>query len=76
MHLSYRRAEAEWAQRRAWADHSHEPAWRHFVERATSAQLELFGFPRPGHPFWTPETLARTALRYPTLDLTPWHHPI
>lgn len=34
-------------------------------------QLMLFGFPPPGHPFWTDETLAAMALRYPGLDLTP-----
>ena len=30
----------------------------------------LFGFPPPGHPFWTEETLAAMAARYPALDLT------
>jgi hypothetical protein len=73
MHLNYRRADAEWAQRHAWADRSHEPAWYRFVDRATPAQLELFGFPPPGHRFWTADTLAGMALRYPNLDLTPWH---
>lgn len=72
MHLNYRRAEAEWAQRQAWADRSHEPAWYRFVERATPAQLALFGFPPPGHRFWTADTLAGMALRYPNLDLSPW----
>lgn len=72
MHVSYRRAEAEWAQRHAWAGRSHEPAWYRFVERATPSQLELFGFPPPGHRFWTADTLAGMALRYPNLDLSPW----
>lgn len=31
-----------------------------------------FGFPPPGHPYWTPTTLAGMALRYPGLDLAPW----
>jgi ectoine hydroxylase-related dioxygenase (phytanoyl-CoA dioxygenase family) len=70
MHLSFRVAAAEWAQRQAWADRSHEPAWYRFVEQATPRQLTLLGFPPPGHPFWTPETLAGVALRYPRLDLT------
>lgn len=72
MHLSYRPAAADWAQRQGWADRSHEPAWYRFVERATSRQLALFGFPPPGHRFWTPATLSAIALRYPGLDLTPW----
>jgi hypothetical protein len=72
MHLSFRAAAAEWAQRQGWPDRSHDPAWYRFVERATPRQLALFGFPSPGHPFWMAETLAGTALRYPGLDLAPW----
>jgi hypothetical protein len=72
MHLGYRRAEAEWGQRRGWAECSHEPAWYRFVDSATPGQLELFGFPPPGHPFWTADTLAGVASRYPGLDLSPW----
>lgn len=72
MHLNYRRADTEWAQRQAWADLSHSPNWYRFVAEATPRQLALFGFPPPGHPFWTPDTLAGMALRYPGLDLSPW----
>jgi hypothetical protein len=72
MHLSFRPAEVEWGQRAAWADRSHGPAWYDFVSRASPRQLELFGFPPPGHPYWTPETLDGVALRYRGLDLTPW----
>jgi hypothetical protein len=72
MHLGFRRAEVEWSNRTGWANRSHDPAWYRFVERASPAQLELFGFPPPGHPYWTPHTLDGTALRYPGLDLTPW----
>jgi len=72
MHLSFRPAGAEWGQRKGWADRSHEPAWYDFVPRATPRQLELFGWPPPGHPYWTPDTLDGVALRYPALDLTPW----
>ena len=70
MHLGFRIAAAEWAQRQGWADRSHGPAWYSFVEEATPRQLALFGFPAPGHPYWTPETLAGMALRYPGLDLS------
>lgn len=75
MHLSYRPASIDWAQRAPWADTSHTPAWYDFAARATPRQLALFGFPPPGHPYWTPETLAGVAERYPALDLTPWRTP-
>lgn len=72
IHLGYRPARAEWAQRMAWADRSHEPDWYRFVHRATLRQLTLFGFPPPGHPYWTEATLSGTAQRYPGLNMTPW----
>jgi hypothetical protein len=72
MHLNYRPAAAEWAQRHAWADRSHDPHWYAFVEQAGPRQLELFGFPAPGHPDWTAETLKGVGQRYPGLDMAPW----
>ena len=72
MHLNYRPAAAEWAQRHAWADRSHDDRWYAFVEQATPRQLALFGFPPPGHDYWTRETLDGVAQRYPGLDMTPW----
>lgn len=76
IHLAYRPARAEWAQRMAWANISHEPAWYEFTHRATPRQLALFGFPPPGHPYWTEATLAGTAQRYPSLNLAPWHEAL
>lgn len=72
MQLIYRPAEVDWGQRVGWAARSHEPEWYAFVHRASPRQLELLGFPPPGHPFWTPETLNGMGQRYPGLDLTPW----
>jgi Phytanoyl-CoA dioxygenase (PhyH) len=72
MQLSYRPACVDWGHRDSWADRSHEPAWYRFVARATPRQLALFGFPPPGHPYWTAETMTGVAQRYPDLDLTPW----
>lgn len=72
MQLGYRPAHVDWGQRQAWADRSHSPDWYRFVQRATPRQLELFGFPPPRHPFWTPETLTHMEQRHPQLDLTPW----
>jgi hypothetical protein len=42
------------------------------VLRASAGQLELFGVPPPGHPYWTERTLQGMAERYPGLDLSPW----
>lgn len=75
MHLNYRAAATEWANRHAWTSRSHEPEWYAFVGRASLRQLLLFGFPPPGHPFWKDETLAAMAQRYPGLNLAPFRRP-
>lgn len=72
IHASYRHAENTWTSRHSWGDQSFHPDWQPFVEHATLRQLLLFGFPPPGHPYWTEETLAGVATRYPGLDVTPW----
>jgi len=46
--------------------------WHRFVGHASVRQLTVLGFPEPGHPYWTAETLAGVGARYPALDLTPW----
>ena len=72
IHINYRPHEVDWAQRHPWTLRAEMPDWHRFVERATPRQLELFGWPRPGHPYWTDETVAGVAARYPGLDLSPW----
>jgi hypothetical protein len=76
IHLAYRPARAEWGQRMSWASRSHELAWYRFAHRAAPRQLALFGFPPPGHPYWTEATLAGTAQRYPGLNMTPWRQAL
>lgn len=72
LHSNFRAAGDEWGSRHRWGYQANGPDWYRFVERATPEQLRLFGFPPPGHPYWTEQTLAQMAVRYPTLDLTPW----
>jgi hypothetical protein len=70
--LAFRRAEVEWIGYNQAQSRSTDPEWTRFAQQATPRQLELFGFPPPGHPVWTHEVLAATALLYPRLDLDPW----
>lgn len=72
IHASYRHAENTWTSRHSWGEQSFHPDWQPFVEQATVRQLVLFGFPPPGHPYWTSETIEGVATRYPGLDLKPW----
>jgi len=62
----------DWAGYHTFPIHGEGTAWHHFVSGATVRQLTVLGFPEPGHPYWTPETLRGVAARYPGLDMTPW----
>jgi hypothetical protein len=72
IHVNFRAADCDWITRRAWTDTANTEAWDQFVARATPRQLELFGFPPPGHEFWTDEALEDLALRYPGIDIRSW----
>lgn len=72
IHLNFRPAAVEWAQRRLWVDVVGSHPWHDFVARATPHQLTLVGWPPPGHPYWTPHTLAGMSHRYPDRDFEPW----
>lgn len=72
MQVNFRASANEWMTRHAWGDRSFDPNWAPFVEHADPAQLSLFGFPPPGHPFWTPRTLAALRERYPNLNTSYW----
>ena len=56
----------------SWTDSVDGAAWESFVARASPRQLQLFGFPPPGHRYWTEETLEGMRRRYPGLDPSPW----
>jgi hypothetical protein len=45
-----------------------EPGLRKAIAAATPRQRALLGFPPPGDPYWTPDTLAAVACRYPGFD--------
>lgn len=70
--LAYRKAGVDWVGALPWPRRGIEPAVVRWVESLDPRQLAALGFPPPGHPYWDAETLARTAERYPSLDLAPW----
>jgi len=72
MALAFKRAGQDWIGYDTQQSRSTGVEWTTFVEGSTVRELELFGFPPPGHPIWSEELLDQTAERYPKLDLTPW----
>ena len=60
-----------WGGKMAWPKQSPE-RWAKFIPQCSVRERDLFGFPRPGDAYWTVETLAGVAARYPGIDLEPY----
>ena len=61
-----------WAGKMAWPDHALKPSFVEAMARATVRERDLFGFPRPGDPYWNAQTLTDVGRRYPIMDMTPY----
>jgi len=72
LHVSYKPAATDWLGSFGLPNAGEDMSWHRFVPRASERQLTVLGFPAPGHPYWTVQTLAGVAARYPLLDLSPW----
>ena len=74
LHVSFKPAATDWLGSFGLPNAGEDMSWHRFVPLATERQLTVLGFPVPGHPYWTEQTLAGVAARYPLLDLSPWRH--
>jgi hypothetical protein len=72
LHVGYKPADTDWLGFHTWPVAGESFDWHRFVGHASVRQLTVLGFPEPGHPYWTPATLAGVGARYPALDMTPW----
>ena len=72
VHVSYKPANTDWLGAHGLPSAAEDMSWYRFVQHADERQLTVLGFPPPGHPYWTAETLSGVAARYPMLDLSPW----
>jgi hypothetical protein len=70
--IAFKNAGQDWIGYDQQQGRSTGPEWTAFVEGSTPRELELFGFPPPGHPIWTESLLQLTTFRYPHMDLEPW----
>jgi ectoine hydroxylase-related dioxygenase (phytanoyl-CoA dioxygenase family) len=72
LHVSFKPVGTDWLGFQSWPSAGEDMAWHRYMRHATFRQCLLLGFPEPGHPYWTAETLAGVQARYPSLDMTPW----
>ena len=76
LNVSYKVAGSDWVGFHSVQSNATHPSWTQFVESATPRELELFGFPPPGHPVWTESLVNETGEKYPKLDLEPWRRAL
>ena len=60
-----------WAGKMSWPKQSPN-RWAKLIPQCSVRERDLFGFPRPGDPYWTDQTRADVAARYPGLDMSPY----
>jgi hypothetical protein len=72
LNVSYKVAGQDWVGYDQMQSRAVDPQWDTFVAGSSLRELELFGFPKPGHPIWDDDLVASLAGRYPGLDVSPW----
>jgi len=60
-----------WAGKRSWPRDAPE-RWAKLIPQCSVRERDLFGWPRPGDPYWNEQTLRDTAARYPGIDMSPY----
>lgn len=76
MFVTYAPAAWKWLGIVGWSAQAIRPEFRAWVSHATPEERTLFGFPEPGHSYWTSETLEGVSRRYPEMDMTPYESQI
>jgi hypothetical protein len=62
-----------WMGKISWPGRANRPLWDDLLARATPRERSLFGFPPPGSEYWKEQTLRDVALRWPGIDMKPYH---
>ena len=70
--ITYSPAAWRWLGIDSWSAEAIRPDFRKWIETATTDERELFGFPSPGHGYWTAETIEGVSARYPGMDMKPY----
>ena len=72
MFVSYAPMAYKWMGIVGWSQEAPRPEFRHWLERASVVERTSIGFPAPGDPYWSEETLDGVSARYPKMDMTPY----
>jgi hypothetical protein len=70
--ISYAPAKCPWVGIVGWSEQGVRREFQPWIERATVEERTLLGFPEPGDPYWSEETLRGVQARFPGMDLSPY----
>ena len=73
MLADYKAADASWTNKHAFGHLGQHPEMIEFVTNVDPATRTLLDIPAPGHPYWTDQTIADMAVRYPGIDMAAYH---
>jgi hypothetical protein len=76
LHVSFKPPGTEWLGSLSLPSAAEDLSWHRFMQRTNERQLTVLGFPPPGHPYWTAESLRGVSARYPALDMSPWRRAV
>lgn len=68
----FKRRGSPWTGKIAWPDRAISRGWPEAIAAMSVRARDLFGFPPPGSAYWTRDTVAGVAARYPAMDMTPY----
>jgi hypothetical protein len=60
-----------WGGKMAWPKQAPN-RWAKLMPQCSVRERDLFGFPRPGDPYWNDQTLRDVSARYPGMDISPY----
>lgn len=72
IHVAYQRRSMTWGGWRNFVRQGQRGYMHDLLARLTPEQRAMIGFPPPGDPYWTPESIGAVQERYPDMDLTPY----
>jgi hypothetical protein len=70
----YQQRGTTWGGKMAWPKQAPH-RWAKLIPQCSVRERDLFGFPRPGDEYWTEQTIADVARRYPGIDMAPYQEP-
>jgi len=74
--ITYAPAAWKWLGIVGWGSKAIRPDFARWISSASLEERHAFGFPPPGHPYWTDETLAGVSARYPAMDMAPYRRAL